>query len=221
MLPYNSQNVKRRQRPWDASAPRGASAPYAEPDGVWIRYPSFQQTHFIHSSKPSFTMLQEVFVILKCLRKKKTDQRVWKGFLGVIWPNFSQSTSTLSVTLVFQACVHLGLNHLWGQRLHSLSGHHPIFWLPSLLNISLLHTHVSSIVVVFVASHHPTSLIKLLQKLLGCPQSQPCSRMTKPRSPSLSLQGKCFNSTVLETSLELPPSYQYLSCTADQHWAQL
>lgn len=73
VLPCSSQNVKRKQ--WL----REARAPYAEPCGVWIRHLSFQQTQFIHSSKPSFTMLQKLFVILKHPRKKEGRSESLEG----------------------------------------------------------------------------------------------------------------------------------------------
>lgn len=73
VLPCGSQNVKRSQQL------RDSSAPCAEPGGVWIRYLSFQQTHFIHSSKTSFKMFQKLFVILKHLRKKEDRSESLEG----------------------------------------------------------------------------------------------------------------------------------------------
>lgn len=124
---------------------------------------------------------------------------------------------------IIQACVHLSLNHLWRWRLHSLSGHHPIFWLPSLFNVFLPYTHVSCVVVAFIASHHPSPLIKLLQKAVRFPQSQPCSRLASPHPPVSPYRARASVSEswgLPLNSLQLINIFPALQTKTGQLWSQ-
>lgn len=147
---------------------------------------------------------------------KKTGQSIWKGSPQIIWPNPAQSRASSKVTLGFA-----GLCPAESWPPPKTEAPQPLWALFQILTslaskyVFLISSHVSCVAAVFVASHHPTPLIKYFQKAVRCPQGHLYSKLTKPSSPSLSLQGKRSIPTILGTSPELPPARQCLSCTAD------
>ena len=139
-------------------------------------------------------------------KKKRTNQRVWRDLQRSSGPTLLKAEPISKLHWILQVSVQLSLDHLWGWRLHSLSGPHSSFWPPSPLNMFPLYLVTFPVLQLCLLPLIIQHLIKYLQKVVRSPQSQLYSRLTKLSSPSLSLQGKCSSPTILGTSCWTPSS---------------